>query len=196
VNYYELYKQLHSTVFQDGMGVHLACSRNTIGLGMRTVFTTTIYNNTDHPVRASQRDSFTHLYESAAQFVSAWKHDNNKVILQHALPSLQCSRGMIGMRETNESMAAAKMLLPHSQTEFSVVGRLDVRPECASPAEVTDNSCLYLSFPSHHLKVAENEFWVRTRVQIENKEILSNVVKLRVINSTGNSRLKSLTSAA
>jgi len=163
---------------------------------MRTVFTTTIYNNTDHPVRASQRESLTHLYESAAHFVSAWKHDDRKVTLQHALPSSQCSRGMIGMRDARESMAAAKVLPPHSQTEFSVVGRLDVRPECASPTESEDNTGVYMSFPSHHLKVAEsitNEFWMRTRVHIDNKEILSNVVKLRIIHSAGN---KSLTGAA
>lgn len=176
MDYYEMYKQLYDTQFTRGIGVRLTCSRESIGMGTRAVFTTTIYNNTDYPLLANHKDAPSSRYESAAQFVSAWKSDKQLMLMQ-ATPSFQQSARMIGM--SSQEGLAVRVLPPRSTTELSVVGRLSDSLECinSSPDGV------YLSFPSHHLKVAEqstNEFWVRTRVQFEATEVLSNLVKLRI----------------
>jgi len=180
MNYYDMYKQLYDTPFKRGVGVRLSCSRESMGMGARAVFTTTIYNNTDYPLLANQQDAPSRRYESASQFLSAWVRDDEQMLLMKAMPSFQPSARMIGM--SSQEGLTVRVLPPHSRTEVSVVGRLSDSPDYLNSSSYDPNG-VFLSFPSHHLKVAEksvNEFWVRTRVQFEATEVLSNLVKLRI----------------
>jgi len=193
-DFHAYYQELYSTPFIKGVGVRLTCSRESVSSGSRAVFTTTIFNNNDHAVKAqNQQPLHAHRYEAASSFMSAWEHEDNKLYLNSASPSYgtckKSGKSISLLPSSVESELATREIPPHSRTEFSVVGILSEQAGLKMSRGNEEDS-LFMTFPSHHLKVADNQvdqFWMRTKVSFDSTELYSNIVNIHISGERRNS---------